>query len=260
MERKWWQNAIAYQIYPRSFYDANGDGVGDLRGIIEKLDYLQELGIDVVWICPVYKSPMDDNGYDISDYYQIDPQFGTNEDMDELLAKAKEKGIKIIMDLVLNHCSDEHPWFQKALADPDCEEAEYFYFRRGENGQLPNNWRSMFGGPAWEPVGDGRYYLHIFGKKQPDLNWENPKLRRKLYDMINYWQDKGVAGFRLDAIIHIKKDPTLASREPEADGMCGLLECCKNYPGIGDFLMEMRHETFDLHRLHDGGGGSRRPL
>ena len=245
MERKWWQNAIAYQIYPRSFYDANGDGVGDLRGIIEKLDYLQELGIDVVWICPVYKSPMDDNGYDISDYYQIDPQFGTNEDMDELLAKAKETGIKIIMDLVLNHCSDEHPWFQKALADPDCEEAEYFYFRRGENGQLPNNWRSMFGGPAWEPVGDGRYYLHIFGKKQPDLNWENPKLRRKLYDMINYWQDKGVAGFRLDAIIHIKKDPTLASREPEADGMCGLLECCKNYPGIGDFLMEMRHETFD---------------
>ncbi|MCI9414981.1 MAG: alpha-glucosidase [Clostridiales bacterium] len=245
MERKWWQNAIAYQIYPRSFYDSNGDGVGDIRGIIEKLDYLQDLGIDVVWICPVYQSPMDDNGYDISDYYKIDPQFGTNEDMDELIAEAKKRGIKIVMDLVLNHCSDEHPWFKKALADPTCEEADYFFFRKGENGNPPNNWRSMFGGSAWEPVGDGRYYMHIFGKKQPDLNWENPKLRKALYDMINYWLDKGVGGFRIDAIIHIKKDPTLASRAPEADGMCGLVECCRNYPGIGEFLTEMREQTFD---------------
>ena len=178
MERKWWQNAIAYQIYPRSFYDSNGDGVGDIRGIIEKLDYLQDLGIDVVWICPVYQSPMDDNGYDISDYYKIDPQFGTNEDMDELIAEAKKRGIKIVMDLVLNHCSDEHPWFKKALADPTCEEADYFFFRKGENGNPPNNWRSMFGGSAWEPVGDGRYYMHIFGKKKPDLKLEKPKLRK----------------------------------------------------------------------------------
>ncbi len=242
-----WKRKIAYQIYPRSFYDANGDGVGDLKGITAKLDYLKDLGIDYVWICPVYASPMDDGGYDISDYYSIHPMFGTMEDMDELIAEADKRGIKIIMDLVLNHCSDEHEWFKKALADPNCEEAEYFYFRESENG-APNNWRSMFGGSAWENVGGNRYYMHLFSKKQPDLNWENPKLRQKLYEMINWWLDKGLGGFRIDAITHIKKEPTLSSLPADgADGLVGCFAPTRNYPGIGDFLTEMRIETFDKY-------------
>ena len=242
-----WKRKIAYQIYPRSFYDANGDGVGDLKGITAKLDYLKDLGIDYVWICPVYASPMDDGGYDISDYYSIHPMFGTMEDMDELIAEADKRGIKIIMDLVLNHCSDEHEWFKKALADPNCEEAEYFYFRESENG-APNNWRSMFGGSAWENVGGNRYYMHLFSKKQPDLNWENPKLRQKLYEMINWWLEKGLGGFRIDAITHIKKEPTLSSLPADgADGLVGCFAPTRNYPGIGDFLTEMRIETFDKY-------------
>ncbi len=242
-----WKRKIAYQIYPRSFYDANGDGVGDLKGITAKLDYLKDLGIDYVWICPVYASPMDDGGYDISDYYSIHPMFGTMEDMDELIAEADKRGIKIIMDLVLNHCSDEHEWFQKALADPNCEEAEYFYFRESEGG-APNNWRSMFGGSAWENVGGNRYYMHLFSKKQPDLNWENPKLRQKLYEMIRWWLDKGLGGFRIDAITHIKKEPTLSSLPADgADGLVGCFAPTRNYPGIGDFLTEMRVEAFDKY-------------
>ena len=243
--KNWWKDKIAYQIYPRSFYDANGDGTGDLRGIIEKLDYIKELGIDIVWICPVYRSPMDDGGYDISDYYDIDPIFGSRADMDELLQEADRRGIKILMDLVLNHCSDEHQWFQKALADPNSEEADYFYFRRSGD-RPPNNWRSMFGGSAWEPVGDGRWYMHLFSKKQPDLNWENPKLRQKLYDMVNHWLEKGLGGFRIDAITHIKKEPTLSSLPPDGDD--GMVDCyapTRNYPGIGDFLTELREKTFD---------------
>ncbi len=244
MKQPWWKSAVAYQIYPRSFKDSDGDGVGDIRGIIEKLDYLQELGIDVIWISPVYRSPMDDNGYDIADYYAIDPLFGSDEDMDELIAQAKKRGIKIIMDLVINHCSDEHEWFRKALADPDCEEAGYFYFRRSPNGP-PNNWRSMFGGSVWENVGGDRYYMHVFGKKQPDLNWENPKLREKLYEMIRWWQDKGIAGFRVDAIVHIKKDEDLASHTPDGpDGMCGLQGWARNAKGIDVFLAEMRDKAF----------------
>ncbi|MGN0171857.1 MAG: alpha-glucosidase [Acutalibacteraceae bacterium] len=244
MKQPWWKSAVAYQIYPRSFKDSNGDGVGDIRGIIEKLDYLQELGIDVVWISPLYQSPMDDNGYDISDYYSIDPLFGTNEDMYELIDEAKKRGIRIIMDLVINHCSDEHEWFQKALADPDCEEAGYFYFRNSKNGP-PNNWRSMFGGSVWENVGGDRYYMHLFGKKQPDLNWENPKLREKLYEMIRWWLDRGIAGFRVDAIVHIKKDPDLASHPADGpDGMCGLCGWARNAKGIDEFLAEMRDKAF----------------
>ena len=242
-----WKRKIAYQIYPRSFRDANGDGIGDLKGITEKLDYLKELGIDYVWICPVYASPMDDGGYDISDYYSINPMFGTMEDMDELLSESKKRNIKIIMDLVLNHCSDEHIWFQKALADPNCEEAEYFYFRNSDNG-APNNWRSMFGGSAWEHVGNGRYYMHLFSKKQPDLNWENPKLREKLYEMIRWWLDKGLGGFRIDAITHLKKEPTLSSLPPDGDdGMVACFGPTRNYPGIGDFLTELREQTFDRY-------------
>ena len=244
MKQPWWKSAVAYQIYPRSFKDSNGDGIGDIRGIIEKLDHLQELGIDVVWISPLYKSPMDDCGYDISDYYAIDPLFGTNEDMYELIDEAKKRGFMIIMDLVINHCSDEHEWFQKALADPNCEEAEYFYFRESKDGP-PNNWRSMFGGSVWENVGGDRYYMHLFGKKQPDLNWENPKLREKLYENIRWWLDRGIAGFRVDAIVHIKKEESLASHPADGDdGMCGLQGWARNTPGINDFLAEMRDKAF----------------
>ncbi len=244
MKQPWWKSAVAYQIYPRSFKDSNGDGVGDIRGIIEKLDHLKDLGIDVVWISPLYKSPMDDCGYDISDYYAIDPLFGTNEDMYELIDEAKKRGIKIIMDLVINHCSDEHEWFQKALADPNCEEADYFFFRESKDGP-PNNWRSMFGGSVWENVGGDRYYMHLFGKKQPDLNWENPKLREKLYENIRWWLDRGIAGFRVDAIVHIKKEPELGSRPADgADGMCGLQGWARNTPGIDVFLAEMRDKAF----------------
>ena len=242
-----WKHKIAYQIYPRSFCDSNGDGIGDLRGITSKLDYLADLGTDYIWICPVYASPMDDGGYDVSDYYSINPMFGRMEDMDELIAEAGKRGIKILMDLVLNHCSDEHVWFRRALADPECEEASYFYFRES-HGTPPNNWRSMFGGSAWENVGGDRWYLHLFSKKQPDLNWENPKLRAKLYEMINWWLDKGLGGFRIDAITHIKKEPTLSSLPADGpDGMVGCFAPTRNYPGIGDFLTELREQTFDKH-------------
>mgnify|MGYP002237377821 CR=1 FL=1 len=198
MNRKWWHDKVAYQIYPKSFLDTNGDGIGDLRGVISKLDYLKQLGIDMIWLSPVYKSPFVDQGYDIADYYAIAEEFGTMEDFDELLAEAKKRNMYIIMDLVINHCSDQHEWFQKALADPDGEYADYFYFRKGKNGNPPSNYRSYFGGSCWEPVpGTDKYYFHMFAKEQPDLNWENPVLRQKLYDMINWWLDKGLAGFRL---------------------------------------------------------------
>lgn len=246
MNKHWWKEAVCYQIYPKSFMDSNNDGIGDLRGIIEKLDYLKDLGVNVLWISPVYQSPMDDNGYDISDYYKIDPIFGNNEDMDELIEKADKRGIKIIMDLVVNHCSDEHQWFQKALAEPDSEEASYFYFLKPENGVVPNNWRSNFGGSVWEKTADGRFYLHSFSKKQPDLNWENPILREKIYEMINWWLDKGIAGFRVDAITFIKKDMTFASR-PTEKGALYPIEKLINYPGIGDFLTELKEKTFKIY-------------
>ncbi len=247
MKREWWQEEVVYQIYPKSFYDSNHDGVGDLRGITEKLDYLEYLGITMVWICPMYQSPMDDNGYDISDYKKIAPEFGTMEDFDELVAKAKERGIKIMLDLVINHTSDEHPWFQKALEDPDGPFHDYYIFQKGA--KEPNNWRSVFGGSVWEKVpGRDEYYFHSFGKKQPDLNWENPKLREQLYEMVNWWLDKGIAGFRVDAITFVKKD--LTWRDREADGADGLSKCtraCRNQPGIGAFLRELKERTFDLH-------------
>lgn len=246
MAAEWWKKAVVYQIYPRSFKDSNGDGIGDLNGITEKLDYLKELGVDVIWVSPMYCSPMDDNGYDISDYYKVDPMFGTNDDMDRLLAEAGKRGMKVILDLVVNHCSDEHQWFVKAKQDPDCEEAGYFYFRRKEDGGEPNNWRSNFGGSVWTELPDGRWYFHTFSKKQPDLNWENPKLREKIYEMINWWLEKGVAGFRVDAITFIKKDLTFASRETE-DGLRYPIENLTDYPGIGDFLAEMKEKCFDLH-------------
>ncbi|OWR30696.1 glucohydrolase [Saccharibacillus sp. O23] len=243
MNNQWWKRAVVYQIYPQSFKDSDGDGIGDLPGIIEKLDYLAELGIDVLWICPIFRSPMVDNGYDVADYRSVDPMFGSDRDLDELIAAAKDRGIKIVLDLVLNHCSDQHEWFRRALNDPDSEEAGYFYFRRTEDGRPPNNWRSNFGGSAWARTDDGRWYLHTFAREQPDLNWENPELRRELYDMINWWLDKGVGGFRIDAITFIKKDLSFASGDAE-NGALYPIENFQSYPGIGEFLVEMKRETF----------------
>lgn len=244
MERKWWQKEVVYQIYPKSFYDSNNDGIGDIPGIIEKLDYLHELGVTMLWICPFFKSPMDDNGYDISDYYELAPEFGNKEDLDELINRAKGLGIKIIMDLVLNHTSDEHPWFQEAIKNPGSEYHDFYIFKDGT--EPINNWRSVFGGSVWESVSNqNEMYLHCFGKKQADLNWENPKLRETLYEMINYWLAKGIAGFRVDAITFIKKDLSFASRE--ADGIDGLVKCtktCRNQPGIGAFLQELNERCF----------------
>lgn len=250
MERKWWHEKIAYQIYPKSFNDGNGDGIGDLRGIIEKLDYLKELGIDIVWISPIYQSPFVDQGYDISDYYKIAPEFGTMEEFDELLAEAKKRGIEIVMDLVINHCSDQHEWFQKALADPYGEYADYFYFEKGRNGGAPSNYRSYFGGSVWEPVpGTDLYYLHLFAKEQPDLNWNNPKMKEELFAMIRWWLEKGVAGFRIDAIINIKKDPNFP--DFPADGPDGLASCTKmveEVEGVGELLEELWQKAFDPYQ------------
>lgn len=195
MIKKWWHDKVAYQIYPKSFYDSNGDGIGDIPGIISKLDYLHDLGVDIVWLSPCYKSPLADQGYDISDYYSIDPRFGTMEDMDRLIAEAKKRNMYILMDLVVNHCSDEHEWFRKACEDPEGKYGRYFYLRDKKEGELPTNWRSYFGGPVWEDLpGTDKQYLHVFHKKQPDLNWENPELREEVYKNINWWLEKGLGG------------------------------------------------------------------
>ena len=244
MEKDWWKGKVAYQIYPKSFKDSNGDGVGDLKGITEKLDYLQDLGIDILWLSPIYKSPFIDQGYDISDYYAIDPIFGTMEDMEELIAEGKKRGISIIMDLVVNHCSSHHEWFQKALADPDGPYADYFYFI--ESDKEPNNWESYFGGSVWEPVpGTNKYYLHSFHKDQPDLNWQNPVVRDEIYKMINWWLDKGIAGFRIDAIINIKKDLEWRSLPSDRDnGLVPVPESLVNAQPIEPFLQELKERTF----------------
>ncbi|RSI56995.1 Oligo-1,6-glucosidase [Streptococcus parasanguinis] len=244
MEKDWWKGKVAYQIYPKSFKDSNGDGVGDLNGITEELDYLQDLGIDILWLSPIYKSPFIDQGYDISDYYAIDPLFGTMEDMEELIAEGKKRGISIIMDLVVNHCSSHHEWFQKALADPDGPYADYFYFI--ESDKEPNNWESYFGGSVWEPVpGANKYYLHSFHKDQPDLNWQNPVLREEIYKMINWWLDKGIAGFRIDAIINIKKDLEWRSLPSDREnGLVPVPESLVNAQSIEPFLQELKERTF----------------
>lgn len=246
MERKWWHDKVAYQIYPKSFLDTNGDGIGDLRGIISKLDYLKELGVDIIWLSPIYKSPFVDQGYDIADYYSIASEFGTMEEFDELLAEAKKRDMYIIMDLVINHCSDKHEWFQKALADPEGEYADYFYFRKGKNGNPPSNYRSYFGGSCWEPVpGTDKYYLHMFAKEQPDLNWENPKLKQEIYNMVNWWLEKGLAGFRIDAIINIKKNLDFPDFEPDGpDGMAGCWKMVESVDGVGELLEELKEHTF----------------
>ena len=252
LDKKWWKKEVGYQIYPRSFYDSNNDGIGDLNGITEKLDYLKDLGITLIWVCPIFKSPMDDNGYDISDYYDVNPEFGTKEDLEKLIAEAEKRGIKVILDLVINHTSDEHEWFLEALRNPESKYRNYYVFKRGENGLPPTNWRSHFGGSAWEKVegeadenGNEMYYLHLFTKKQPDLNWENPEVRKELYKMVNYWLEKGIAGFRVDAINSIKKDARYLDLPVDgADGMAHNVEYTLNQPGIEEFLSELAKETF----------------
>lgn len=249
---EWWKKEVAYQIYPKSFYDSNNDGIGDLNGITEKLDYLSDLGITLIWICPIFKSPMDDNGYDISDYYDIAPEFGTLKDLDNLIKEAKKRNIKIILDLVINHTSDEHEWFQEALKNPESKYRDYYIFKRGKNGLPPTNWRSHFGGSVWEKIegerdkdGNEMYYLHLFTKKQPDLNWENPEVRKELYKMVNYWLEKGIAGFRIDAINSIKKDQRYL--DLPVDGVDGLgfnIKYTLNQTGIEEFLEELSNETF----------------
>jgi glycosidase len=239
MANSWWKESVVYQIYPKSFQDSNNDGIGD-----------KKLGTDVIWICPVYKSPMDDGGYDISDYFQIDELFGTNEDLDELLEKAKQLDIKVLMDLVVNHTSDEHVWFQEALHNPASKYRDYYIFKEGIDGNPPNNWRSYFGGSAWEPVPNEKnmFYLHAFTKKQPDLNWENEEVREEIYTMINYWLDKGLGGFRIDAILNIKKRLEYGIFESDGeDGLAFIGHWILNQPGIEVWLKEMRERTFKPH-------------
>ena len=246
MEKKWWKESVVYQVYPRSFCDSNGDGIGDLNGITSKLDYLKELGIDVIWLSPVYQSPNDDGGYDISDYQAIMKEFGTMEDFDRLLASAHERGIKIVMDLVVNHSSDEHKWFIESRKSTDNPYRDYYIWRPAkEDGSLPNNWGSCFSGPAWEyDKTTDMYYLHLFSKKQPDLNWENPVVRQEVYDMMNWWLEKGVDGFRMDVISLISKEPGLPDYEPETTGYAAY-NAGANGPRVHEFLQEMRKKSLN---------------
>ena len=257
MKKQWWHNKVSYQIYPKSFYDSNGDGIGDLPGIISKLDYLKDLGVDILWLSPIYISPLADQGYDIADYYNIDPRFGTMEDMDRLLAEAKKRDMYVLMDLVVNHCSDEHEWFRKACEDPDGKYGKFFYIETVKEGEkLPCNWRSYFGGPVWDklPGHEDKYYLHVFHKKQPDLNWENPELRGEVYRMINWWLDKGLAGFRIDAIINIKKVlPFKDYTVDREDGLASVHQMLHEQKGVGEFLGEMRDQTFAPHKAFTVG-------
>ncbi|WP_343253478.1 alpha-glucosidase [Ligaoa zhengdingensis] len=250
MEKKaWWKESVVYQIYPRSFADSNGDGIGDLNGITEHLDYLRDLGVDVLWLSPVYQSPNDDNGYDISDYKAIMADFGTMEDFDRLLAEAHKRGLKIVMDLVVNHTSDEHPWFVESRRSADSPYRDYYIWREGKKGGPPNNWGSFFSGPAWEyDEASGMYYLHLFSKKQPDLNWDNPKVRNEVYDMMTWWCDKGIDGFRMDVISMISKDPALP--DGPVDGLYGDTgpSCC-NGPHVHEYLQEMNRRVLSLYDL-----------
>ena len=246
MEKRWWKESVVYQIYPRSFCDSNGDGIGDLNGITGKLDYLKELGIDVIWLSPVYKSPNDDNGYDISDYQAIMDEFGTMEDFDRMLATAHEKGIKIMMDLVVNHTSDEHKWFIESRKSTDNPYRDYYIWRPAkEDGSLPNNWGSCFSGPAWEyDKTTDMYFLHLFSKKQPDLNWDNPAVHQDVFDMMNWWLKKGVDGFRMDVISLISKEPGLPDKEPGINGYA-TFNVSANGPHVHEYLQEMRQKALN---------------
>jgi alpha-glucosidase len=251
MKKIWWKEAVAYQIYPRSFMDSNGDGIGDIQGIISKLDYLQELGIDVIWICPMYQSPNDDNGYDISDYQEVMKEFGTMADFDQLLHETHQRGMKLILDLVINHTSDEHQWFIESRSGKQSPKRDWYIWKDGKGGKEPNNWESIFGGSAWEYDKEtDQYFLHIFSKKQPDLNWENKEVRQSLYDMVNWWLDKGIDGFRVDAISHIKKEDGLEDMpNPKGLQYVPCFDKMMNVDGIHTFLEELKEETFSKYDI-----------
>ncbi|MCA1063455.1 alpha-glucosidase [Rossellomorea sp. AcN35-11] len=246
MKKAWRKEAVGYQIYPRSFQDSNGDGIGDLQGVIQRLDYIKELGIDVIWICPMYKSPNDDNGYDISDYQDIMEDFGTMEDFDQLLNEVHKRGMKLIIDLVLNHTSDEHPWFIESKSSKNSPKRDWYIWRDGVKGKEPNNWESIFGGSAWEYDEEtDQYFLHVFSTKQPDLNWENEEVRDALYDTVNWWLDKGIDGFRIDAISHIKKRPGLPDMpNPKKEKYVSSFDMHMNQKGIHTFLQEFKDRTY----------------
>ncbi len=256
MKKAWWKEAVVYQIYPRSFCDSNGDGIGDLNGITSKLDYLKELGIDVIWLSPVYKSPNDDNGYDISDYEDIMTEFGTMEDFDKMLSAAHERGIKIVMDLVVNHTSDEHPWFVESRSSKDNEKRDYYIWKEGKDGKEPTNWGSAFSGPAWKyDEHTDMYYLHLFSVKQPDLNWENPKVRNEVYDMMTRWCEKGIDGFRMDVISLISKP--VGYPDAKVVGLYGDMGICANGPKVHDYLKEMNERVlskFDIMTVGETAG------
>lgn len=256
MKKAWWKEAVVYQIYPRSFCDSNGDGIGDLNGITSKLDYLKELGIDVIWLSPVYKSPNDDNGYDISDYEDIMTEFGTMEDFDKMLDAAHDRGIKIVMDLVVNHTSDEHPWFVESRSSKDNEKRDYYIWKEGKDGKEPTNWGSAFSGPAWKyDEHTDMYYLHLFSVKQPDLNWENPKVRNEVYDMMTRWCEKGIDGFRMDVISLISKP--VGYPDAKVVGLYGDMGICANGPKVHDYLKEMNERVlskFDIMTVGETAG------
>ena len=256
MKKAWWKEAVVYQIYPRSFCDSNGDGIGDLNGITSKLDYLKELGIDVIWLSPVYKSPNDDNGYDISDYEDIMTEFGNMDDFDKMLAAAHERGIKIVMDLVVNHTSDEHPWFVESRSSKDNPKRDYYIWKEGKNGKEPNNWGSAFSGPAWKyDEKTDMYYLHLFSVKQPDLNWVNPKVRKEVFDMMTRWCEKGIDGFRMDVISLISKPEGFP--DAKVVGLYGDMNICANGPKVHDYLKEMNEKVlskFDIMTVGETAG------
>lgn len=256
MKKAWWKEAIVYQVYPRSFCDSNGDGIGDLNGITSKLDYLKELGIDVIWLSPVYKSPNDDNGYDISDYEAIMTEFGTMDDFDKMLSEAHGRGIKIVMDLVVNHTSDEHPWFVESRSSKDNPKRDYYIWKEGKNGKEPNNWGSAFSGPAWKyDEKTDMYYLHLFSVKQPDLNWENQKVRKEVFDMMTRWCKKGIDGFRMDVISLISKPEGFP--DAKVVGLYGDMNICANGPKVHDYLKEMNQKVlskFDIMTVGETAG------
>ena len=256
MKKAWWKEAVVYQIYPRSFCDSNGDGIGDLNGITSKLDYLKELGIDVIWLSPVYKSPNDDNGYDISDYEDIMTEFGNMNDFDKMLAAAHERGIKIVMDLVVNHTSDEHPWFVESRSSKDNPKRDYYIWKEGKDGKEPTNWGSAFSGPAWKyDEKTDMYYLHLFSVKQPDLNWENPKVRKEVFDMMTRWCEKGIDGFRMDVISLISKPEGFP--DAKVVGLYGDMNICANGPKVHDYLKEMNEKVlskFDIMTVGETAG------
>ena len=251
MERVWWKEAVGYQIYPRSFKDSNNDGIGDIRGIISKLDYLKELGIDVIWICPMYKSPNDDNGYDISDYQDIMDDFGNMEDFDLMLDEVHKRGMKLIIDLVINHTSDEHPWFIESKLSKDSKKRDWYIWRDGKDGAEPNNWESIFKGSAWQyDENTEQYFLHLFSKRQPDLNWDNEEVRQEIYKMINWWLDKGIDGFRVDAISHIKKEAGLIDMDnPHNLNYVSSFDKHMNVDGIHEYLEELNKNTFSKYDI-----------